>query len=288
MSREASSPSHEQPTRQAVTAAWPWPTGVPWRDALSQAWTPAAWRRLALPLALLLALGLSLPTLDLVFYKVAGLGPGQLGIYLNPLAQPPAELFAGLAVYLPIYLASLLGALPMDLGMKEPSLMVPVLIAGAVLPVLFFVGWRKVRGRLSETHRKALAWWVPGATGALLPMALAPPAERQLLVPATGLAPLLASFAVVAWGTWRQPQAGRWSSKSSTARCSALRRSGSSWPAARRSRRVRLSRPRSSPRRSSRPTRRGSLIRPSNPWHNDALERSLRNLTMELTAPEGR
>lgn len=143
------------------------------------------------------------------FYRAMDLGPGQIGSYLNPLEQPPAELLSGLSVYLPIYLTNLLAAVPTDLGMKEPNLLVPVLIAGATLPLLLFVGWRKVRDQLSRPNRKALSWWVPGALGALLPMAFAPPSERQLLPSAIGIAPLLASFLVVSWHTWSHPRTYR-------------------------------------------------------------------------------
>lgn len=139
-----------------------------------------------------------------VCYKAAGLGPGQTGIYLNPFEQPFQEFLAALAIYLPLYTANLIGALPMDLA-SMPTVRGPYLLAGLLLPVVALFGWLKVRDHLARPNRKALQWLVPGAFASLLPVVLAPPAERQLLVPAIGIAPLLASFAVIAWQTFHQP-----------------------------------------------------------------------------------
>ncbi len=135
----------------------------------------------------------------LLFYKAMGYGPGQSIIYLNPFEQPVSEFLSGLATHLPLYLASLLAAVPMKL-LANPALRLPCLAAGAVAPVVLFLVWRKLRTRLRKADREALRWLVPGALGSLMPVAfsLAYP-ERQLLVPAIGIAPLLASLVVLAW-----------------------------------------------------------------------------------------
>lgn len=149
-----------------------------------------------------------LATAYLIFYKVMGYGPGETGVYLNPFAQSPTEFLGGLAAYLPLYVASLVAAIPIDFAMS-PSLRLLYLVTGVAAPVALLWGWQKVQGQLARPNRKALNWWVPGAFGSLLPVALAFPDERQLLVPAIGLAPLLASFILVAWHSCRRPLSSR-------------------------------------------------------------------------------
>lgn len=144
----------------------------------------------------------------LLTYKAMGYGPSETIVYNDPVGDPERYL-AGLLLYLPVFMAGILSAVPVGLVMEGPFFAGAIVLTGIVASVAVLWGWRRLRPSLSAEDRRALDWLVPGAFGALLPVASAAPSERQFLVPAIGLLPVLAAFAVWAWPRFRVRAAPR-------------------------------------------------------------------------------
>jgi len=138
-----------------------------------------------------------------LLYKAMGWGPRNFA-YLNPLEDPPGEVLATLAQRLPVFLAGTLAALPTHL-LELEAWRLPYVAAGVAVPAALAGVLRLFRARLRDGEARALRFWVLGALGAFVPLALAFPGERQYLVPTVGFAPLLATCTVVAWRVLRRP-----------------------------------------------------------------------------------
>ena len=149
-----------------------------------------------------------LAVLYLLLYKAMGYGPQETIVYNDPVGDPGRYL-SGLLLYVPVFMAGILAAVPVGLVMVSPILAGTVVLAGIAASAAVLWGWRKLRPRLSEIDRRALDWLLPGAFGALLPVAAAAPSERQFLVPAIGLIPVLAAFAAEAFRRFRERAAPR-------------------------------------------------------------------------------
>ena len=197
-------------------------------------WREEGWRagRLLSPLLFLLALGFGETTIPVMAYALAyelfarheawprrlaaiapaailaiayvvaysgfELGPRGASFYINPLEEP-GRYASALALHVPALLAGGLAAFPASLWMAGEALQAWLVAVGAISALGLAAWCRQAWPSLPAGHRKALAWCLGGALGALPPLAAAPPSDRQLLVPAVGLSAVLAILIERAW-----------------------------------------------------------------------------------------
>lgn len=161
--------------------------------AAYELWGPGSWRERLRAFAPFAVLALAY----VAAYKALDLGPREVGFYLEPLRRP-GEYVAALAIRVPALLAGLLAAFPVSLWMLPP-MRTPLVVTGVAATLAAAAAalgsWR----RLPEAERRAIRWWTAGALLSLPPLAAAMPSDRQLLVPAVGIAVALGAFFAQAW-----------------------------------------------------------------------------------------
>lgn len=131
-------------------------------------------------------------------YAAFDLGPHHTTVYLNPF-ESPAELARGMVQRVPALLAGALTGFPASLWMTGSQAQLALVGIGclASLALLLFL-WRSWAD-LEEPHRRSVAFWLLGALGSLPVVGAALPSDRQLLVPAMGLAVVLATVVERLW-----------------------------------------------------------------------------------------
>ncbi len=143
-------------------------------------------------------------------YKALDYGPRGSSFYLDPLGEPGAYV-TGLLAHIPALLSGALTGFPARLW-GLPEFRLPLVVVGTVAGLALLAGLAWCRRRIGEAECRAVSAWGLGSLLSFLPVAAAPPSERQLLVPVVGLSVVLAAFFVTAWRQWRQdgPRAARW------------------------------------------------------------------------------
>ncbi len=158
----------------------------------------AGWPRRLTGLAPLAAVGVPY----FVVYKAMGFGAARSGFYLDPVGEPVAFVL-GVAGHVPALLAAALAGLVSDLWFFVPALRPAQVVIGIAASLVVALLLRSAWPDLDETVRRHLRWLVPGALLSLLPVAIAQPFDRVLIVPMIGLAVLLASLLVSYRRRWR-------------------------------------------------------------------------------------
>ncbi len=134
----------------------------------------------------------------LVAYKLGGYGAFGSGLYIDPIGEPMEYLANAPARMLGLIACELMGW-PVDASVFTLWLRPIQAVAGLATVVLFALLLRKAWSAFDAPQRRALAWMIPGALLALLPVVATFASSRLLLMPSLGASVVLSSVLVYGW-----------------------------------------------------------------------------------------
>lgn len=144
-----------------------------------------------------------------VLYALFDLGPRATNVYINPL-ESPLTYIKFLLLRVPALVSGAFLSLPASLWMKGPAIQKILVTTGCLAIVGLAVLLWRLWPSFGEDERRSLRFWLLGAAGSLPPLAAAPPSDRQLLVPALGVAVVIAILVVHFWQYFRLGEGGAW------------------------------------------------------------------------------